>query len=280
MSSLRWSKLENVSKMVVNGAVVYKLDFIAAVYINDYYFFNVFRRYNSPYNIVIEDMHGDIHLHQDRTIRASLARVFCLNENAADHLYVREVTSYAHNGPAPSGPVEIMDMRWSEVQARYQAVDVHFEGILPYYPSTSATSTNASVSVPVSTPTPPPTPRSQMIPPFVEPPPAPIKPVREHVFIDEDDSDKDSDEDIEIAEILLSLSTPRVIIPVTDDSVSESDGPTLSMRWSDVLKRKHSCFCEMDYDADSESNAESDAESESDYTVLRNGVKIPKLRFD
>jgi hypothetical protein len=122
-----------------------------------------------------------------------------------------------------------------------------------------------------------------MIPPFVEPPPAPIKPVREHVFIDEGDdkdSDKNSNEDIEIAEILLSLSKPRVIIPVTNDSASESDGPTLSMRWSDVLKRKRSCFCEMDYDADSESDAESDAESESDYTVLRNGVKIPKLRFN
>jgi hypothetical protein len=274
MSSLRDFKLQNVSKMVVNGEVVFKLDFIAAVYINNYYFFNVFRRYNSPYNIVIEDMHGDIHLHQDRTIRASLARVFCLNEDVADHLYVRKVTSYAHNGPAPSGLMELTDMRWTEVQARYQAVDVHFEGILPYYPSAStatatATTTATSESAPVSSPTPPSTPRSQMIPPFIEPPPAPIKAKKEQSV---------SDEDNEIAEILLSLNKPRITIPSTDDSVRECDGPTLSMRWSDVLKRKRSCFCEMDSESASESASES--ESESEYMVLRNGVKIPKLRFD
>jgi hypothetical protein len=161
-----------------------------------------------------------------------------------------------------------MDMRWSEVQARYQAVDVHFEGILPYYPSASSTTATATATT-ESAPVPPSTPRSHMIPPFIEPPPAPLKAVREHVFIDED-----SDEDSEIAEILLSLSKPCISIPSTDDSVRECDGPTLSMRWSDVLKRKRSCFCEMDSESDAES------ESDADYTVLRNGVKIPKFRFD
>jgi hypothetical protein len=266
MSSLRDIKLQNLSQMVVNNVVTFKLDFIASVYINNCYFFNVFRRYNSPYNIVIEDMHGDFHLHQDRTIRASLGRVFCLNENAADHLFVCEVTSYAHNGPAPSGTVEIVDMRWTEVQGRYQAVEVYIEGILPYYPSSGTYGTKSTVPVPSASAsvTVPSTPRSQMIPPFIEPPPAPVKVAKGPVMSDN-----------EAAEILLSLNKPHISIPSTDESVRECDGPTLSMRWSDVSARKRLCYCEMD--SESESQSESESESDSNYMVLRNGVKIPKL---
>ena len=52
--------------------------------------------------------------------------------------------------------------------------------------------------------------------------------------------------------------------------MSESDGPTLSMRFADIKKRNEhiSCYCQMDSD--------DDTDDENNYTVLRSGTQIPK----
>ena len=57
--------------------------------------------------------------------------------------------------------------------------------------------------------------------------------------------------------------------------MSESDGPTLSMRFADVKKRNEyiSRSFQMDSD-DDETNYDED--DENNYTVLRSGTQIPK----
>lgn len=126
----RNQNLINLSQMAMCGQVTHKIDQIASIYINGRAYFNVFRRYNSPYNIVIEDYNGDIYLHQDLMIRESLKTILCLTDYASNNIYTLNATSFKHNGPVPSLAHNMADMRWSEIQAKYQAVSVNFGGIL------------------------------------------------------------------------------------------------------------------------------------------------------
>lgn len=108
--------------MVVNGTIISKFDHIATVYLDGRMYFNVFRRYNSDYNIVIQDYNNDVYLHQDYIIKESINSILCMNNN----IYTLGATSYKHNGPVPSLMPDIADMRWTEVHGKYQKIDVNF----------------------------------------------------------------------------------------------------------------------------------------------------------
>jgi hypothetical protein len=235
--SQRNERLIDLSKMAIDGTIAHKIDHIATVNINGRHYFNVFRRYNSPYNIVIEDNNTDIYLHQDNTIRESLQTVLCLPDWETDNIYTWNATSYRHNGPIPSISHDIADMRWTEVHSRFYAINVNFGGIFNDYHTTHNTVIN-----------PPSTPITHIHPPNVTA--GPDQPIS----------------DVEAAHILLTLSIP----PHSDFFVmAESDSPTLSMRFADGKKRKEhiSCYCQMDSDDD---------DDENNYTVLRSGTQIPK----
>jgi hypothetical protein len=251
---IRNERLAQLSQMVVNGQVTSKLDSIATIHINSRFYFNVFRRYNSPYNIVIEDYNGDIYLHQDHTIRTSLKTVLCLSDYDASNIYTWNATSFKHNGPVPSTDKDIVDMRWSEVQAQYQAVSVNFGGIFYGEPLLPTPSVDEEI-------TPPSTPIAQMIPSVLPTPDTPARPTQKC-------------NDDQAAETLLTLSIPK-----SDGTfkMSESDRPTLSMRFADILKRQPVCYCEMhDSDDESEYDTEDEDLDENNYIVLRNGTMIPK----
>lgn len=230
-------KLVELSQMIVCGQITHKLDHIATIYINGRYYFNVYRRYNSPYNIVIQDNNNDIYLHQDYTIRKSLMNVLCLPEYLSNCIYTLDATSYKHNGQVPSLSIDIADMRWTDIHTNYVAVIVNFGGIF-YEPL---------IPMPPLIPT---TPINQTIYPTT--PTTPVK-----------------SEDIQAARILLTLSIPKFD---NEFKQSESDGPTLSMRFTDILRRNSGCYCEMD----EEDNSDSDSDDESNYTVLRSGTTFRK----
>jgi len=257
-------RLNELSQLVIDGVVTYKLDHIATVFINSRHYFNVFRRYNSVYNIVVEDNNADIYLHQDYTVRKSLQTVMCLSEHEAAHLYTWNATSYKHNGPVPSMSVDIADMRWTELQTNYQAVSVNFRGIFedpPAYNFDNVANTEANnvVNAVVESPS---TPVAQIRSTPTDPPGAPTRPP--------------TITDKEAACILLTLSMPpqqRLFMR------GESDGPTLSMRFADVKKRAEgrkqlSCYCQMN-EGDDEGDDEGE-DDENNYTSLRSGTQIPK----
>jgi hypothetical protein len=248
---IRNERLADLSKMIVDGNIVQKLDHIATISINSRFYFNVFRRYNSPYNIVIEDPNMDIYLHQDYTVRKSLQTVLCLSNYDASCMYTWNATSYKHNGPIPSLDMDIADMRWSEIHAKYHAISVNFGGIFYSIPS------NLEMPpVDIQYDAPPLTPMDQTIPP-PQTPNAPERPVL-------------NKEDNDAAKTLLTLTIPRFD---GEFKMSESDGPTLSMRFTDIMNRHHVnpevCYCQMD-----EEDSDND---ESNYTVLRSGTMIPKI---
>ena len=243
-SQIRNQRLIDLSKMVINGEVTYKIDHIASIHINGRHYFNVFRRYNSPYNIVVEDNNTDVYLHQDYTIRKSLQTVLCLPDWVAANIYTWNATSYKHNGPVPSISHDIADMRWTDVHAHYYAIDVNFGGI--FYNET------------VYEPAPPSTPTTQIRTEPLTPPNAP---------------ERSTKQEFDAAQTLLNLSMPTVVDPF---ALRECDGPTLSMRFADIQKRANehiSCYCQMD---ESDDDDDYDEDDENNFTVLRSGTQIPK----
>ena len=259
---IRAQRLKDLSKMVVDGVVVSKLDHIATIAINGRQYFNVYRRYNSTYNIIIEDANFDIYLHEDRTIRSSLAQILCLPYWESGNIYTWNATSYMHNGPPPSLTMDIADMHWTEVQDRYCAIAVNFGGIFHGLQSVPEEAhddmEDEDVKVEDDTPS---TPRSQILQTPTDPPGAPERPPSRNT--------------VEAAHILLSLSIPRVDDPWGE---REDDGPTLSMRFEDIQNRKRKrepvCYCEM-HGSDDESDDET--VDTNNYTILRNGTMIPKF---
>lgn len=243
---IRNERYAQLSQMVIDGHITHKLDNIATIYINNRFYFSVFRRYNSPYNIVVEDYNGDIYLHQDHTIRTSLKSVLCLPDFESGNIYTLNATSYKHNGPVPCTDRDLADMRWSEIHGQYHAITVNFGGIF---------NNELIHNLKEESEVPPSTPRSQMISSVRECPFAPQRPTQEV---------------IDAATTLLSISIPHRDMVV----MSETDGPTLSMRFTDIAKRNRVtvCYCDMDDDSD-----DYDSDDESNYTVLRSGSMIPKV---
>jgi len=256
MTDIRSHRLTQLSQMIVDGQITHKIDQIATIYINGRHYFNVFRRYNSAYNIVIEDSNNDIYLHQDYTVRKSLQTIMCLPDYDAANIYTWNATSFKHNGPVPSLTHDIADMRWTDIQGHYQAVSVNFGGI--YYDYVPRTPQVAAESVYDDCPS---TPRDQIRSTPTTPPGAPERPVANEQPIS----------DVEAANILLTLSMPTATNAFI---LRECDGPTLSMRFADIKKRKQdehiSCYCQMNTDDESE-------DDENNYTVLRSGTHIPKV---
>jgi len=117
----------SLSAMVLNNTIQWKMDKIADVSINGLFYFTIFRRFNSPYEIVVEYENGDTYLQKDGTIRQSLQRVLCLSKEQITSLYTTSVYSYKHHGAID---LDVVDQRWSAIQRDYGAVLLNLGGIL------------------------------------------------------------------------------------------------------------------------------------------------------
>ena len=132
MSIERAHALNAISEISLNGYVTRKLDFLGTVHIYGVHYFNVFRRYNNVYEIVLEDFYGDFHYHKDYTVRQSLQRVLCLLDEQMQTIHVRHATSFKH-GSYPINGAEAVNMRWSDIHAQWQGVALDVGGILEDY---------------------------------------------------------------------------------------------------------------------------------------------------
>ena len=285
MLTQRNDRLNELSQIIIDGVITYKLDHIATVFINDRHYFNVFRRYNSVYNIVVEDNNTDIYLHQDYTVRKSLQSIMCLSDYDTANINTWGATSYKHNGPVPSMSVDIADMRWTEIHSNYQAVSVNFGGLFDDLPALVPLHVADPALVPLHVADPPFTPIAQIYSAPSEPPATPVRPhmTQSIRYVDvktevETEAKAKAKAEIEAkakteaVNTLLSLNIPaKLQFPM----MSESDGPSLSMRFADTKKRKrqsedhHSCYCYMDDDEEGE-------DDKNNYTSLRSGTQIPK----
>jgi hypothetical protein len=232
---MNFDRISQMSQMVVGGQVMYKFDHIAVIYIDGRHYFNVYRRYNSPYNIMIEDYNLDVHLHQDYTLRTSLKNILCLPEESSTNMYMLCADSFKHNGPII---IDILDMRWTEIQTQFQAVNVHLSDVFEP-PSQTMFSMPTTPSMPI-------TPLNQTINPLTEPPP-----------------------------LVRYLQPSPLVIPELPEEpkADPSDHPYMSLKYIDVKSgRGDSCHmgCYCEYDSDD------NASEEDNYMLLRSGTIVNK----
>ena len=129
----RNNALDAMCEISLNGYTTKKLDFLGTIHIYGVHYFNVFRRYNSVYEIVLEDFHGDFHFHKDYTIRQSLQHILCLSNEQMEGLYTRYATSFKHGSCPMTSMHDAPNMHWSELQQQWQAAALDFGGILEDY---------------------------------------------------------------------------------------------------------------------------------------------------
>jgi hypothetical protein len=128
MAASRSHTLNTISEiMMPNGHVARKLDFLGTISVYGNHYFNVWRRYNNVYEIVIEDFAGDFHFHKDYTIRESIQKVLCLSDEQIRGIYTIDAVSFKHRADVSE---DVTSMRWTEIEHRWYALDMNLGGIL------------------------------------------------------------------------------------------------------------------------------------------------------
>jgi hypothetical protein len=128
----RAQHFQEISQSIMDGILMNKLDGIGIIRMNGKHYFNVFRRYNSAYEIVIEDLHEDYYYYKDMTPRESVSNVMCLSAECTFNLSILSATSMLHSAPIHD---HLLDMKWSEIVQKYSGVslNIHFDyPALPY----------------------------------------------------------------------------------------------------------------------------------------------------
>lgn len=287
-------RLNDISTINANGRIFQKLDLLAVVTVNSAYTVNVYRRYNSDFNIVIEDCYGNLSFHQDESMYVTLKNRFGLSDVEVSSMYVSYFYSFKHGTVLNYIPCSIFTMKWSDIQDSYSALDL----AIVYQPSSS---------------------RQQEV--NVEEPS-----VKSEESSSESDSDSDSNSDSESelsdnnpdlqeekekeekpynSVVYYATATPFAsatpfatatpfanifvnvhTVPLSDDDTDEENNDGCCSR---ICKKRS--FCAMKEESESEEveeeeeeveeeeeddDVEVESDDESRYTVLRNGTKFRK----
>ena len=94
----RYNHFQAISQMTINGHIMNKLDFLGSITIYGSVYFNVFRRYNSPYEIVVEDLNADFHFFRNITVKQTIQRVLCLSEELMQDFHITNAISIKKYG--------------------------------------------------------------------------------------------------------------------------------------------------------------------------------------
>ena len=145
----RMHRFKQLSMMYINGMPVSKLDYVAHISLHDGApYFNVFRRYNSRYEFLLEDFNGDIHYHKDVTIRQSLQAILCLTDEQMATAVIVYATGFKMQTPISLA----IDTHWSELHREHHGAMITVEGILEDYPHTATMPLSASFPSMMDTP--------------------------------------------------------------------------------------------------------------------------------
>jgi len=119
-SLYRTGQLSRLGETMLDGKLVSKVDHIATIYMLNCKCYHVYRRYNSVYDIIIEDEAFKYVLQKDMTIRESIATLLHLSEAEQDTIQTHHVASFRHHTSVNSSG--IMLLKWSEVQEIYLGI--------------------------------------------------------------------------------------------------------------------------------------------------------------
>ncbi len=118
----RTTQLNKFGEMIVDGNLIHKIDYIGSVHLISGKHFNVYRRYNSEYNIVLEDSNLNYLVQRNMTIRESIGCAMYLSEDEQESIQCVQAASVKHNMPV-SDPA-LCSLKWSEVQVIYTGITI------------------------------------------------------------------------------------------------------------------------------------------------------------
>ena len=117
--------LHDLSCLHINGEYVHKLESLGTIYVNHRKRVNVFRRFNSVYEILFETDDHTIHFHKNVRIMDSLYQLF---GSDMDYLDVMEVFSYKHHGALITHEAfHLPTLYWNELHYTWGGVSMYLE---------------------------------------------------------------------------------------------------------------------------------------------------------
>ena len=117
--------LHDLSILSICGQTVHKLETLGTVFIDNIKAFNVFRRYNNVYEILLESDDHTIHFHRNYYVLESLRRLL---GSQMDHLEVVAAYSYRHHGALISPEAfHLSTLRWDELHHTWSGASIYLE---------------------------------------------------------------------------------------------------------------------------------------------------------
>ena len=230
--------LHDLSLLSICGQTIHKLETLGTVFIDNRKAYNVFRRFNSPYEILLESDDHTIHFHKNYYVLESLHRLL---GSQMDHHEVVAVYSYRHHGALVSPEAcHIPTLRWDELHQMWSGASIYLDS-RPQQPQEQ----------------------------WASPLPSPVE-EQEDTSHEESESESESD-------AFVSPEASRPTIPETPAKQAQSatsHTPSarrcLSDRFTALLQKRTISETESE-------ESEDDAESQEDYCVLlRSGMKYPR----
>jgi hypothetical protein len=222
-NDIRNQRLFECSKVVVNDTTISKLDHIVTIAIKDKIYFNIYRRYNSVYEFVVEDYNGDIYMYMNRPVKDIVVNLLCLNETELNNMYCLNATSMRHNAPINNS--DLMLWTLSELHNTYDYVHMTLDGILqPFYDNCDEYYRNIG--------------NINMENNACDACDSCDTCVLEEMDNEIHNAIKNAINDAINQNTNPFINTIMLVIPEVDDTVAESDEPSVSMRHSDTVKRK------------------------------------------
>jgi hypothetical protein len=138
-----------MSETIVNNERIAKVDCIARIDIYGFWYFTVFRRYNSPYDILVEDIHRNIVLLERSsiaTIRGIVQQLRGLTAYDAALIYIANNYSVEFGSSITDIARDALDISLIEVQKQYSALYLNLEGVTPSLSASASASTTDEIA--------------------------------------------------------------------------------------------------------------------------------------
>ena len=278
-------RLSDISTINANGRIFQKLDLLAVINANSAYTVNVYRRYNSDFNIVIEDCYGNLSFHQDESMYVTLKNRFGLSDAEVSSMYVSYFYSFKHGTVLNYIPCSIFTMKWSDIQDSYSALDL----ALVYQSSSSG---QQEVHSDDST-------KEDVNEPSVKSEESSDTDSDSELSDNNPDSQEEKEEKPYNSVVYYATATPFVsasatpfanifvnvhTVPLSDDDTDEEINGCCAR----ICKKRSFCTMkeeseseeeeveEVEEEEEEEEEVEVESDDESRYTVLRNGTKFRK----
>jgi hypothetical protein len=123
-----------MSEIVVNHEPITKVDSLVRIDLYGFWHYTIFRRYNSPYDIMVEDIHRNVVLLErsaTATIRSIMRQLRGISPSEADGIYI--ANNYALEFGSSDTDIlrHALDMPLIDIQRLYSGLFLNLEGIPP-----------------------------------------------------------------------------------------------------------------------------------------------------